>query len=66
MFKVYYNKCRDITSVPLYSIVPPLFDPLGSSSHNPLYALREKRFGLRGNAHMHLILQLLARLFLHV
>jgi len=37
MFNVYYNKCRDTTSVSLYSIVSPLFDPLGPSSHNPLY-----------------------------
>jgi hypothetical protein len=53
-FNIYYNMCRDITSVSLCNIVPPIFDPLGPSSHNPLYALREKRFELRGNSHMHI------------
>ena len=41
MFNIYYNKCRDITSVSLCSIVSPLFDPLDPYSHNPLYALRK-------------------------
>jgi hypothetical protein len=66
MFNIYYNKCRDVTCVSICSIVPPLFDQFRPSSRNPLYALRDKRCWLRGNSYMHLILQLLERLFVHV